>query len=221
MGLGEYVLPHKDVQPGSELWMRAWTLFARLCVLCACILSYSYLMHDSEQEPAFAADEEAGSDGSTRRLRRSGATPFYIYTGEGFDYSALLDCVPHWDTNQESQHAAEVWMYRQMLQHPLRTLDPSRARLFYVPVFLHLSYFARRCKGSSHAQRLQVTSNALHGSPFFQRNSGHDHTLVSNYWNISGASQPFLLPLLQNFSIGWFETCKSNPNCQHVGHVGR
>jgi hypothetical protein len=203
--------------------MRAWTLFVRLCVLCACVLCYSFFLRESNADQSLATDSAAEQEGS-RRLRRSGAKQFYIYTGEGFEYSTLLDCVPHWNTNQESQHTAEIWMYllafthltthlplmpyfdhryRQMLQHPLRTLDPDRAGLFYVPVFLHLSYFARSCKGSSHEQRLRATARSLHNSLYFQRNGGHDHTLVSNYWNISGASQPHLKPLLQNFSIGW------------------
>lgn len=138
---------------------------------------------------------------------------FFMYRGPGFGQEGLLKCIPEWDDGPFSQHNSEVWLYRALLIHPARTESQSAANIFVAPIFLHLSYLAGQCLGTSHVERMRQSANALRNSKQFQANTGRDHLLLTNHWSLQKITTAALAPLLANFTTAWFETCASNPNC--------
>lgn len=52
------------------------------------------------------------------------------------------------------QNTAEWFVLELLKVHPARTWDPDEAELFYIPILPVISYWARDCDGTNHAQRL-------------------------------------------------------------------
>ena len=127
-------------------------------------------------------------------------TPFHIYDHAALNHSDLLECWPAWALEDQ---AAEVRMLQLLRQNSARTADPGRAKLFVVPVLPYVSFLAQRCHGTTHERRMARAAAALRRSPYFARNGGRDHLLVTNTFRISTFRA--LKPLLQNATVAWFE----------------
>ncbi|KAL1503685.1 hypothetical protein AB1Y20_012158 [Prymnesium parvum] len=126
---------------------------------------------------------------------------FFIYEDAALDHSALLECVPAWESHDQS---AEVAMLRQLERLPTRTSSPADAALFVLPLFPYLSVLAANCSGSTHLLRMEAAAASLHASRWYRRRRGADHLLVTNTFHLH-ALRP-LRPLLLNATLAWFES---------------
>ena len=72
-------------------------------------------------------------------------------------------------------------------RHPSRTLDPSSASLFFVPVYEYTSYSIGDCNGTSHRERMEAAEAALRAEVTYSRNGGADHFFATSAWSISGS----------------------------------
>lgn len=132
------------------------------------------------------------------------APPFFIYQNAEFNQTDVLQCWTRWRLDDQ---AAEVRMVQLLEIHPSRVYDESLARLFIVPLFPYVSYIAGNCHGSSHTDRMVQAVRTLMRLPSFIRHGGNDHALVTNTFRL--AALRALKPILQNFSVGWFENPKA------------
>jgi hypothetical protein len=100
-------------------------------------------------------------------------------------------------------------------QSSLRTHDPRKAALFYVPLWEVASSWLGECEGTSHTVRMSRAAEALSASPHFKardgRAAGFDHVLVTTGWDemLCGSLMharerfgPQLSPLLANAIFG-------------------
>ena len=74
--------------------------------------------------------------------------PFYYYADVALDHSWLRGCTG-FDAIQQStrnERMAEVPLSDLLRVHPQRTTDPSRARLFFVPVWEFTSFSLGRAQ---------------------------------------------------------------------------
>lgn len=127
--------------------------------------------------------------------------PFFLYDHPSLDHSMLLECIPGWQLLDQS---AEVAMLRLLQASPSRLLSPSLASLFVLPLFPYLSFIAGPCGSTTHDSRMAAAASTLLSSPSFRRRGGVDHLLITNTFQL--ASLRPLKPLLQNATIGWFES---------------
>lgn len=100
----------------------------------------------------------------------------------------------------EKQHFGEVFFYFQMLKHPWRTEDPSKAFLFFVPIMTSLSV---RGKCGSHKDNLEHVAVQLLASPWYQRSKGGDHLIMYTDFRFSiSVRHGFAAALFKNFMVG-------------------
>jgi hypothetical protein len=91
--------------------------------------------------------------------------------------------------NFNSKHYTDVYFARAALQHPMRTLDPSKAKLFVVPTLLNLLAGRKYRKGSKFCYKslcnrdlVEYADDFLANSRWFQRHQGSDHIVVRSEW---------------------------------------
>lgn len=133
--------------------------------------------------------------------------PFYIYeelvwmnatlNGQAILY-LLQDGYTH-------KHADDLWFMAAALDHPLRTRDPSRARIFVVPSLLNqiVSRDHKYCwQGACDSTKLlTIIELFLEASPWFRKHQGADHILVATDW-MAPQTIPRHRTLLQCHMIG-------------------
>jgi len=153
------------------------------------------------------------------------ASTFFMYNDRALDFSYLARC-NGFNLLLNGAHArlaAEVGMYHVLSKHLQRTLEPSRAALFYVPVWEYVSFkLAGMCGGnSSHGQRMRVAAEALAASPHWRRHGGRDHFVLSTAYNHPTSIVSRTFPLAKalrcsmagrykSFSIGYMRSAKSS-----------
>lgn len=141
--------------------------------------------------------------------------PFYMYDSPALDWvNATLDGKPYApagldDKAFNAKHDDDFFMLLAARKHPLRTLDPSKAKLFYVPVMMNAildrgsGYQLERgefcvngqCfqKGRSRRHLLiKMVDDALGKSPYFQRSDGKDHVVTLSHFSARGLSEDML-----------------------------
>lgn len=120
----------------------------------------------------------------------------------------LLECYEKhegmklWDDFREEkgQNTADIWIHRILLQHPLRTLDPSEATIFYIPFYGFLSsYFSgieavstagptasarAHCNGRGHSDRVTELASLLQKSHSFQE-LPESHVMTVSFWAVA------------------------------------
>jgi len=96
------------------------------------------------------------------------------------------------------KHSEDHWMLHHALyNHPMRTRDPSQAKLFFVPTLLNALaiHIFRKEPFCVHVGEttecnktllLDQTDAALWESPWFQRHLGQDHIVVDSHYYKSG-----------------------------------
>jgi hypothetical protein len=145
---------------------------------------------------------------------------FYMYDAPVFNYSALVSCyvaefgIEPWldeRRHEMAQNTASMWLHESFKRHPLRTLDPSEADLFVMPIEAYVSAsLTKPCRtptlakagetpegshpdgfgGSMHVVYTESTAerrNAdilqfLQASPWWQRHGGRDHLVICAWW---------------------------------------
>jgi hypothetical protein len=131
---------------------------------------------------------------------------FYIYAGGVFEYESLLPCyrekynVDVWKDERMwelAQNAGALWVHQALKQHKMRTLDPSEAELFFIPIDGWLSQKAGACNGKNHENRMGLIHKALVESASWKRHGGKDHVLVSLWWGTTKALGDSFAKLLQ------------------------
>jgi hypothetical protein len=119
--------------------------------------------------------------------------PFFMYTSRALDHEWLQGCAGFHDYLQTSQreNLGEVHMRRLLARHPLRTHNPDRARMFFVPIFEYASYALDDCNGSTHSARMTAARDELVASSHWRQHRGLDHIFVSTAWSYASRTRPF------------------------------
>ena len=87
-------------------------------------------------------------------------------------------------------------MHEGLKRHALRTMNPAEADLFVLPIDTWLSAKGAVCQGQSHDERMKAILKAIKANPWWARNSGHDHLVISNWWGTGRALGDALLHTL-------------------------
>lgn len=127
----------------------------------------------------------------------------YVYEHPDVDWSYLSDCyqeahdglLPEMDEDGEhAQNMGEVWIHRAMLSHPRRVLDPEKANMFYVPLYVATSSDVEPmagsllCNGQTHHERMERALDYLEKeSVYFNRLGGSDHFMACTWWRCGPA----------------------------------
>lgn len=121
----------------------------------------------------------------------------YVYDNPLVDWSYLIPCyvekhgVNPWEdeSSEKGQNMGEVFMHQIMLNHPSRTMDPSEASIFYIPMYIVMSSDAEplggslMCNGKTHMERVYDAMNYLETeAPHFKTLGGSDHTYTCTWW---------------------------------------
>ncbi|CAB9504923.1 exostosin family domain containing protein, expressed [Seminavis robusta] len=145
------------------------------------------LAKPQEEQPAMTAD-------SLFQL------PFYIYDNE-LDWS--VNATVTRGTNQAEllnqsgflgyKHSDDYWLLLHAKQHPMRTMDPSKADLFFVPTLLS-AWNAHGYEGDASKNKfcahngicnqklLERAEQVLQESKWYRRSQGRDHIVVDTHW---------------------------------------
>jgi len=96
-----------------------------------------------------------------------------------------------------AKHDDDYWFLQAALQHPLRTSEPKKAKLFVVPslinqVKLYLVRGALCWKEMCGVELLNHTEKVLSSSPWFQRSKGKDHIIVNSHYRYRFPSSQWL-----------------------------
>jgi Exostosin family len=140
--------------------------------------------------------------------------PFYIYENSELNWeNATLDGVPYLpagldDKAFNAKHDDDFFMLRAAMRHPLRTHDPIKAQLFYVPTILNAvldrgsGYQLDRgefcvngqCFKKGRMRRhllVKMVDDALGQSPYFRKSDGKDHVIALSHFSSRGLSKEF------------------------------
>lgn len=114
---------------------------------------------------------------------------------------------------EEFKHSDDLWLYRASTQHPQRTNDASKAKLFYVPLLLNAVAERRTCLHLQQDGRTRTkcfdrpgaayrfADKCLANSTYFQHSQGNNHVLVASHW----LDPPHKLPNLKRCNLINFE----------------
>lgn len=81
------------------------------------------------------------------------------------------------------RNTLQLWVHEALARHPRRTHDPSKARLFVVPVESYVSGKLKMpCRGTDHQMRMRRAAKAVATSLNFKKNGGRDHLIVCAWW---------------------------------------
>ena len=181
----------------------------------------------------------AGSAASAMSINATSQL-FYMYSTPALDHSWMRQC-PGFAVLRHSvndSNTAEVGVHKvrtlilyfpdkkcertsvllacQVLhRHPSRTLDPSSATLFYVPIFEYSSYYIGDCNGTTHRGRMEKAAAALRSSASYAAHGGADHFFATSAWSISGSSLSLsarMAPLSNALSCGSAGRYKTFPS---------
>jgi hypothetical protein len=130
--------------------------------------------------------------------------PFYVYEELAW-LNATYDRVPvkDWITSPRiNKHSNDYWFAKASLDHPLRTMDPSKAKLFVVPILMNTfdsNELRRRICWNKMCNKklLSYAGELLNHSPWFQ-NSSHLH-IVTTSQSVFWITKSFLV--LSNLTL--------------------
>jgi len=122
------------------------------------------------------------------------------------------------------KHSTDYHFARAAMKHPMRTRNPSEARLFVVPAMLNRVVDQQYWKGKfcyhdhddndddhnttarCNNDLVKYTEKVLAESPWYQRNGGRDHLVVRSHWD----DFHYETPMLFNCNVITFESRKRN-----------
>jgi hypothetical protein len=122
-------------------------------------------------------------------LPLSGKPAFYMYTDAALDFGWMESCPNFLGVSEGTarERLGEVGLRQTLVSHAGRTMDPSLASLFYLPVWEAASFMIGPCNGTTHTQRMQAAHDVLARSEHFQRRGGADHFWLSTFSQPSSA----------------------------------
>jgi len=135
---------------------------------------------------------------------------FFVYDDAVFNTTAMFRCFSErrkmhkYSTHPDSwfkdidrklsivqrEYLAEVTLIHALLNHPLRTLDPDEADLFFIPFSAALVLYSIPCSEYMHPLLLNnrgfhevnsLVASHLNSSEYFRRRGGRDHLHISSY----------------------------------------
>mmetsp|Transcript_28291 Transcript_28291/g.79475 ORF Transcript_28291/g.79475 Transcript_28291/m.79475 type:complete len:453 (+) Transcript_28291:37-1395(+) len=146
--------------------------------------------------------------------------PFYVYdNGLNWADTTTPEGIPIGETEYpDFKHSDDYWMLMSTFNHPMRTTDPSEAKLFFVPLLMNLPPFLwkyrvgtycihNRTTCFDHVDAIDVVErmDALLGeSEYFQRSNGADHVLVLSHF------------FARSDRKNKFKTCRNMLSCNRV-----
>lgn len=147
--------------------------------------------------------------------------PFYIYEDLlWFDTVKIHNnlTLQEWRQKRNPKHMDDYWFSKAALEHPMRTWDPSQARLFIVPTLLNeladqLAFHQKGiCVGGTCDKNLvELVEKSLAESPWYQKNQGRDHIVVASHYAAHSVFRD--ATHLKNCNMIGFEAKKfNNPN---------
>lgn len=88
------------------------------------------------------------------------------------------------------KHGDDFWMLHSAMKHPMRTLNPREAKLFFVPTLLNAAAYIpsdgrKNMTFNSFNEALLLADRELGKSIYFQEHSGNDHIVVFSTWVLS------------------------------------
>jgi len=124
-------------------------------------------------------------------------TPFYIYEELAFENATILynnsrytyeELIKHSFVNLK--HSEDFWFYKSAMHHKMRVMDPSKAKLFYVPPMMNMIALGtlngkfKYCINKWMCnERIYIKIHRfLRGSKYFKRNEGKDHIIVASHF---------------------------------------
>ena len=152
----------------------------------------------------------------------------YVYTGHALNHNWLRKC-PGFEALQEgplAENLAEVQLLRALQRH--RVHDPTKADLFFVPVFEFASWKLGRCEKTTHASRMRQAHTALSSSASWQQHRGERHVFASSAYSTNNPavrsvtierldplSSDLLRGIAGRYKVGLppHSRVVSNPNC--------
>jgi hypothetical protein len=125
--------------------------------------------------------------------------PFYVYeNGLNWENATILGqpvatvIYPGTSPLIHFKHLSDYWMLQAALRHPMRTRDPSQAKLFFVPTLMNVLFEMYHSKSRvgmgmnlcvdgmcGMANLMKSANQLLNESEWFQKSGGYDHILVS------------------------------------------
>lgn len=141
--------------------------------------------------------------------------PFYVYADNDLlDWSNMtIGGKPYHPVypsghSDDGKHVDDYWLMRAALKHPMRTVNPEEAQLFFVPVLLNVlvqysgyevGFMYRKGLWTQHGilcvngnencyergqgkELIKEINQALGLSPYFRRKNGKDHVIVTSHW---------------------------------------
>jgi hypothetical protein len=152
--------------------------------------------------------------------------PFYVYDNELNWYNATIEGVPVSKSWYPTfKHSDDYWFLHSALLHPMRTMDPSHAKLFFVPTLINLNAETNRNFNSSSTEPtfcvhgrcsiprtnsdfvlIRWANEVLGQSKYFQRSGGRDHIVVaSHYDTLEYLEKPVAFRFLRKCAMVRFE----------------
>lgn len=128
--------------------------------------------------------------GDPRDSVQNGSIPFYVYHGASFDWDTLCRNVTleedhSIEHHQYYKHGNDLWFAHHVAKHPWRVYEPSKAKLFVVPVLL--SFISRQSRCGILKTKQLVTN--IHGEimqmPYYRRHNGSDHIFLGTDYKIA------------------------------------
>lgn len=199
-----------------------WTLavVAAIAILTYINLTRHLLSIGVENESSFALIDFLRPTKPLHRKALVLQVPYYVYETSTLNWENFT-FQQGGPAYADSKHSDDFWLYRASLRHPMRTKDPSNAKLFFVPFFLnavperktclHLNATWEKCFARPGAG-YRFADKQLGLSEYFQRSQGKDHVVVLSHW----MGPPHKVPNLLRCNMINFESHLPVPSSDDV-----
>eukprot|EP00667_Euglena_gracilis_P007780 EG_transcript_7864 len=172
---------------------------------------------------------------------------FYMYEEEELNQTYLIgrtgwpNLPSPWNWRFTLDHMPEPFIHAQLRAHPLRTLDPQRATVFFVPLLVSMSHLEGKCRFNDyradhstpscnrHYRRMEHAVEALQTSPFWRASEGRDHVVICHHWRClwdASYTEP-IHEIFRHATVYYFEGSQTktvqSPWCQqtHCAPLGQ
>ena len=182
--------------------MEGWILSVGLIICFLCILGIFEVKHQRTHNSNIQQMKNLSINHSFRvqssSSKRDTRILFYIYDAPEFHF--LKNCSRRFNYSQNiyGKHEDDILFLTRIYDHPLRTLNPTKAKVFIIPIILgsifrFLSYtFPNQKSGNMLMQpglcgnkttmfrMMENAGKSILKSDFFIKNQGKDHLVVSS-----------------------------------------
>jgi hypothetical protein len=194
-----------------------------------CLRLHSSVLLDNNNYPSTDTPDETNLPLPATRLRTTSylKVPFYVYGNELNWYNATIDGAPVSKCWYPTFiHPDDYWFLHSALFHPMRTMDPSHAKLSFVPTMINLNAETNRNVNASSSTEptfcvhgkcstpgtnidfvvIKWANEVLGQSKYFQSSGGRDHIVVaSHYDTLEYLEKPVAFRFLRKCAMVRFE----------------